>query len=159
MAGESLTSNARRALPIRNRFTKPSKEKPFSVGIASSPSGNPQRAGRPKRVRCGQHPCDWAVRDLQAEDRGVAQTLTLIGLAPRIGGDGQTLTSESERAPAILTKQGFRMAWVGRLSVRPGGRQAARQQNKRCLFRETNPGWPSPKDGRQYLWEGVPVSA
>src|SRR6516164_1006155 len=98
MAGESLTSNARRALPIRNRFTKPSKEKPFSVGIASSPSGNPQRAGRLKRVRCGQHPCDWAVRDLQAEDRGVAQTLTLIGLAPRIGGDGQTLTSESESA-------------------------------------------------------------
>src|SRR6516162_10627341 len=38
MAGESLTSDARRALPIRNRFTKPSKEKPFSVGMASSPS-------------------------------------------------------------------------------------------------------------------------
>src|SRR5438132_10166434 len=38
MAGESLTSIARRALPIRNRFTKPSKEKPFSVGMASSPS-------------------------------------------------------------------------------------------------------------------------
>src|SRR5690349_17379569 len=38
MAGESLASNARRALPIRNRFTKPSKEKPFSVGMASSPS-------------------------------------------------------------------------------------------------------------------------
>src|SRR6516165_5561300 len=38
MAGESLASNARRALPIRNRFTKPSKEKPFSVGRASSPS-------------------------------------------------------------------------------------------------------------------------
>src|SRR5262249_27841770 len=38
MAGESLTSSARRALPIRNRFTKPSKEKPFSVGMASSPS-------------------------------------------------------------------------------------------------------------------------
>src|SRR6516164_3451694 len=39
MAGESLTSNARRALPTRNRFTKPSKEKkPFSVGMASSPS-------------------------------------------------------------------------------------------------------------------------
>src|SRR6201987_4405070 len=38
MAGESLASKARRALPIRNRFTKPSKEKPFSVGRASSPS-------------------------------------------------------------------------------------------------------------------------
>src|SRR6266481_3665448 len=38
MAGESLTSNARRALPIRNRFTKPSKENPSSVGRASSPS-------------------------------------------------------------------------------------------------------------------------
>jgi len=38
MAGESLTSNARRALPIRNRFTNPSNEKPFSVGMASSPS-------------------------------------------------------------------------------------------------------------------------
>src|SRR5215831_20720593 len=38
MAGESLASNARRALPIRNRFTNPSKEKPFSVGMASSPS-------------------------------------------------------------------------------------------------------------------------
>ena len=38
MAGESLTSDARRALPIRNRFTKPSKEKPSSVGRASSPS-------------------------------------------------------------------------------------------------------------------------
>src|SRR6516162_4321059 len=38
MAGESLTSTASRALPIRNRFTKPSKENPFSVGIASSPS-------------------------------------------------------------------------------------------------------------------------
>src|SRR6516165_2615065 len=38
MAGESLTSNARRALPIRNRFTKASKEKPFAAGIASSPS-------------------------------------------------------------------------------------------------------------------------
>src|ERR1700751_3528229 len=38
MAGESLASKARRALPIRNRFTKPSKEKPFSVGMASSPS-------------------------------------------------------------------------------------------------------------------------
>src|SRR6516165_8875519 len=38
MPGESLTSNARRALPIRNRFTKPSKEKPFSVGMASSSS-------------------------------------------------------------------------------------------------------------------------
>src|SRR6516164_5173890 len=37
MAGESLTSDARRALPIRNRFTKPSKEKPSSVGRASSP--------------------------------------------------------------------------------------------------------------------------
>src|SRR6201984_1166471 len=36
MAGESLASKARRALPIRNRFTKPSKEKPFSVGMASS---------------------------------------------------------------------------------------------------------------------------
>src|SRR6516162_11630081 len=38
MAGESLASNARRVLPIRNRFTKPSKEKPFPVGMASSPS-------------------------------------------------------------------------------------------------------------------------
>src|SRR5438876_7819314 len=38
MAGESLASNARRALPIRNRFTKPLNEKPFSVGMASSPS-------------------------------------------------------------------------------------------------------------------------
>ena len=38
MAGESLTSNARRALPIPNRFTNPSKEKPSSVGRASSPS-------------------------------------------------------------------------------------------------------------------------
>src|SRR5215510_13318950 len=38
MAGESLASNARRALPIRNRFTKRSKEKPSSVGRASSPS-------------------------------------------------------------------------------------------------------------------------
>src|SRR5215472_5200274 len=38
MAGESLTSDASRALPIRNRFTKPSKEKPFSVGMANSPS-------------------------------------------------------------------------------------------------------------------------
>src|SRR5262249_5420426 len=35
---ESLTSNARRALPIRNRFTNPSKEKPSSIGRASSPS-------------------------------------------------------------------------------------------------------------------------
>src|SRR5215469_11058453 len=38
MAGESLTSKASRALPIRNRFTKPSKEKQSSVGSASSPS-------------------------------------------------------------------------------------------------------------------------
>src|SRR4029077_19404080 len=38
LAGESLTSNPRRALPIRNRFTKPSKENPSSVGRASSPS-------------------------------------------------------------------------------------------------------------------------
>src|SRR6516225_11583707 len=38
MAGESLTSNASRALPIRKRFTKPTKEKPSSVGRASSPS-------------------------------------------------------------------------------------------------------------------------
>src|SRR6516162_3422484 len=38
MTGESLTSNARRALPTRNRFTKPSKEKPSPVGRASSPS-------------------------------------------------------------------------------------------------------------------------
>src|SRR6516164_11096404 len=38
MAGESLASNTRRALPIPNRFTNPSKEKPSSVGRASSPS-------------------------------------------------------------------------------------------------------------------------
>src|SRR5262245_19844474 len=38
MAGESSTSNARRALPIRNRFTKPSKEKLSFVGRARAPS-------------------------------------------------------------------------------------------------------------------------
>src|SRR5215510_3355990 len=35
---ESLTSNARRARDTHNRFTKRSKEKPSSVGMASSPS-------------------------------------------------------------------------------------------------------------------------